>query len=295
MTRMMRLRTVAGGLVVALCAFGALAGSAGATKKPPMVFGEFEANVAGGLAPSPADPGVLKVEKEEEPELTGLQLGNFRFGVVEASTGLPEYEEPCEKLLKVTGKVEAEKSSSLEVELHFGRCMTSLPHNGATETATTNFTLAVKLLADHAGEVLEIVQPTKGVIRTAQRKCPIVIPRQTIPAKVNSEKEYEGIVSYTPESKPVENWETSRRMKEIYPSGEKQRLGIELGDKFKGIHSYVESGKGCVPAKGEENVKVVTEEGPYKGWLEYTNGYIFANIEGLEINKGELTFLPPAS
>jgi hypothetical protein len=70
---MKRLR-IAVGLVAALCALGALTGSASATTKPKLVFGEFKANLAEGKAPSLAEPGILKLKREAEPELTGLQL-----------------------------------------------------------------------------------------------------------------------------------------------------------------------------------------------------------------------------
>jgi hypothetical protein len=206
------------------------------------------------------------------------------------------YEQPCEKPLAVGGHVTAEKSPSLELELHFRRCVTSTPSvGGAREGAVTSFTLAMKLNANQSSELLEIVRPTKGVIRTVYSKCPIVIPQQTVPFKMDPEKEYEGIVGFAPESEPIENWEKSKNLQAIYPTGEKERLNIELGEKFKGIRTYVKTdGLSCFPAKGEENGKLVTEPGsPYYGWLEYNNGYIFANIEGLEVKTGELTFLPP--
>ena len=278
------------GALVAACAFGALTATALATG----TFGEFKAQVAGGLAPSPTEPGVLKLKPQEEPELTGLRLGNFRFGAINA--GLPEYEEPCEKSLKVTGQVTTEKSPSLEFDLHFRRCVTSIRHNGGTEAMTIGFTLAMKLNANHTAEVLEVAKPATGLIRTAQRKCPIAIPPQTIPFKINPAREYEGIVGFTPESEPIENWEKSRTLKEVYPSGVRERLGIQFGEKFKGLRTYVEpvskSISSCVPVKGEENPKLITEEGPYQGWLEYKSGYIYANIEGIEVKKGELTFEP---
>ena len=278
------------GALLAVCALGVLAASASAKEK--LTFGEFKAQVAGGLAPSPSDPGLLKVSKEDEPELTGLLLGNFKFGVLEAKTNEPDYEEPCEKLPKVTGKVETEKSPTLELDLHFQRCETSSTVGEGGERAFTSFTLALKFNPNYSGELLEVVGG-KGVIKTVQKSCPLVIAKQTIPFKMNSEKEYEEVVSYTPESEPVENWETSKKLKEVYPTGIKERLGIELGEKFKGIHTLMDPVGKCFVKKGEGSSKLV-EEGPYKGWLEFSGGYIFADIEGIEVKKGELTFVPPA-
>lgn len=288
---------IAIGALVVVCALGALAASASATK-PAMVFGEFQASVE-GKAPSLTEPGTLKLEKEAEPELTGLQLGGFKFGVVEEPENkvthkkelVVNYEQPCEKPLGVHGQVTSPKSPTLELELRFRRCVTSATH-GSGEYLATSFALDVKFNPNSTGELLEIVKPASGYVKTVQRKCVIEIPAQTVPFKMNSEKEYEEVVTYSPESETVENWEKSTKLKEFYPSGEKERISIELGEKFKGIHTYVKLGNGCFAPQGEENGKLVTE-GEHKGELEFTNGYIFADIEGLEVKKGELTFVSP--
>lgn len=293
----MRTIRIAIGTLVTVCALGALAGSASAKEK--LVFGEFEASLAGGKAPSPTEPGILKVSKEGEASLTGLELGNYKFGPVNRTTGEIEYEAPCLGPLKVGGDAIAEKSSSLLIELKFKKCVTR-SQEGLIEEHFANFTLAVKLSSNFSAatgksETGVEIEPAVVTIKGGLKKCLVQIPQQTIPAKLNPEKEYEEIVSFSPESEPVENWEKNVKLKERYPSGVKQRLDIELGEKFKGIHSFVDAQPPCAPKKGDENGKLITEkENPYFGWLEYTSGSIHAEIEGLEVKNGELTFVPSA-
>ena len=72
---------------------------------------------------------------------------------------------------------------------------------------------------------------------------------------------------------------------------------MDFEEKFKGIRTYVKATGPCEPSKGEENGKLIEEgpEGPnggiYNNWLEYTNGHIFMEIEGIEIKNGELSFV----
>jgi hypothetical protein len=298
---MRRVRVVLG-LAVAVCAFGAL--SAPAFAKEKLVFGNFEASVFGRTI-TPTDPAPIIVNKEDEPEVTGLQLGIFKFGVLN-SEKKPEYEEPCEKAPKVNGSIENEVGSSLYLEVHFKSCVTSSVKDGTVSGKKTSFKLAFRFKSNESAEIgkgeggIEIAK-TAVVLVKGESQCVVEIPAQTVPARAatNEEKFWEG-AEYTPEKEePVENWETHKKLQEQYPGDFKNRLEIETLEKFKGIVSYVHpfetKSKLCQPTKGEESGKLITEEGnPRKGDLEFTNGKVSMNIEGLEIKGGQLTFVPPA-
>jgi hypothetical protein len=299
---MRRVRIVLG-LAVAVCAFGAL--SAAAFAKPPtLVFGEFQASVAGKTL-SETEFGTLGTDKEDESTVSSLALGPYEFGTLEGEE--INFEEPCAKPLKVTGKVIAEKSNELLTQISFKKCTSwseSVGKNGLGEKIyegkLSSFTLGVKFFSNRsaeAGASEDGFEIEKGVVtvKHAQRKCTMVIPAQFIPAKAATKpnKEYEA-ASYSGETpEPIEKWEKSKRLKEEYPSGVKERLEIDLEEGFKNIVAYVNPAPPCFPKKGEEAKKVRTEE-PYEGWVEYTKGHIEATIEGLEVKGGELTFVPPA-
>jgi hypothetical protein len=298
---MRRVRIVLG-LAVAVCALGALAGPAFAKEK--LVFGHFVASIAGGTI-SPTSPAAVIENKEDEAEVTGLQLGQFKFGVLN-SDNKPDYEEPCEKAPKVTGKVTEEVSESLLTEVHFMRCISSIADDGTVSWKASNIKLAIRFKSNESAEIgnteggFEIVKSASVLVKGAGT-CLVEVPQQFVPAKAGEKEEklWEA-AEYTPEKEePVENWEKSKKLKEQYPGDFKNRLEIETTEKFKGIVSFVDTatttkGHGCVPVKGEENGRLITEEGPHKGWLEYTNGRIFLAAEGLEIKGGQLTFEPPA-
>jgi len=299
---MRRVRVVFG-LAAALCAFGALTASAFGKEK--LVFGEFAASVAGRTI-SEGDPAPVTENKEDEAEVFGLQLGQYKFGVVNKSTGTIETEEPCMKPPKVTGEAIAEHSSSLLTEIAFRQCVSSDVSGGSIGWKTNNFKLAIRFQSNESGEIgksegIEIAKTALVTIKGAQ-PCLVEIPQQFVPsaAGVKEEKFYEA-AEYTPEKEePVENWERSKKLREQYPGDFKNRLEIETTEKFNKIVSYVDTAgtstkKGCTPKKGEENGKLITEVGnPHYGWLEYTNGRIEMNAEGLEIKGGQLTFEPPA-
>ncbi|HSZ12450.1 MAG TPA: hypothetical protein VK790_00230 [Solirubrobacteraceae bacterium] len=275
--------------------FGALTAPAFAKEKAKMVFGEFVAGVAGkNLA---TEPGTLMVNKEDEPEVTALELGNYKFGTLEnPATGEIDFEEPCEKAPKVTGRVDAEKSPTLSLNIAFRHCVAWAEAGGVELEAPTHLTLAMTFNANHSAELGAAVElPKQSVVfRGAFKKCPVEIPAQTIPVKAaeDPEKEYEA-AAYTNEApEAIENWEKSKKLKEQFPSGFKERLEVELVE-IKRIVTYVKAEKPCVPKKGAENGKLITE-GEHAGWLEYTNGRIEADIEGLEVKGGELKFEPAA-
>jgi len=305
---MRRVRIVLG-LAVAVCAFGALTASALAKEK--LVFGEFVASV-GGRTISPSEPAPVIENKEDEAELTGLQIGEYKFGAVNKSTGTVETEEPCLKPPKITGEVTAERSSSLLTDVAFKDCVSSDVAGGIVSYKTNSFKLAIRFKSDESAEIgktaengIEIAENADLVIKGGSQKCLVEIPQQFVPGKAGEKEEkFWEAAEYSPESEPVENWEKSKKLKEEYPVDIKQRLEIETTEKFKGIVSYVDTDgtekKGCTPKKGEENGKLITEKeiegkpNPHYLWTEFKNGKIDLDAEGLEIKGGELTFEPPA-
>jgi len=309
---MRRVRVVLG-LAVAVCAFSAL--SVPAFAKEKLVFGHFHASIVGKTI-SKTEPAAVIQNKEDEAEVTGLTLGQYKFGVVE--NGKPNYEAPCESPPKVTGKVTEETSFSLLTEVSFKKCVSSNPGGGVTPWKASNFKLAIRFQANESAEVgnteggLEIVENASSKLKGVDAQCLVVIPQQFVPGKAETKEEkfYEA-AEYTPENeKGLENWEKNKKLKEEYPLNEKNRVGVETTEKFKGIVALVDtapSGKknsGCPNSSGEESTKVITEKeievegkmvpNPHYGWLEYTNGKIFLAAEGLEIKGGQLTFEPPA-
>jgi hypothetical protein len=310
---MRRLRVVLG-LAVAVCAFGALTAPAFA-KKEKLVFGKFSASVVGKTL-SEADSAAVVENKEDEAELSGLVIGPYKFGVV--TQGKANYEEPCEKAPKVTGKVFEEHSSSLLTEVSFRKCVSSNPGGGIVPWKASSFKLAIRFQANESAEIgnteggFHIVDDAYVTFKGADSECLVEIPAQFVPsqAEVKEEKFYEAAVYTAEEEKPVENWEKSKKLQEQYPGDFKDRLGIETTEKFKGFVSLVDTAptgsksKGCEAVKGEENSKVITEKeievenkmepNPHYLWTEYTNGKILLDAEGLEIKGGQLTFEPPA-
>jgi hypothetical protein len=293
---------------VAASVFGVL--SVPAFAKEKLVFGTFVASVEGH---APTGPTAVKENKEDVPDLTGLQLGQYRFGKINEENGKPEYEEPCLKPPKVTGTVTEERSSSLLTEIDFKQCVSEDKTGGVTGHTTASFKLAVRFIANESAEIgkpdgIEIAKTASVSFKGAQ-PCVVEIPNQFVPAKSGEkpEKEWEA-ATYTGEApEEVENWEKNKKLKEEYPTGFKLRLEIETTERFKGIVSYVDTvgneKKGCTPTKGEENGKYITEKeievegkmvpNPHYHWTEFKNGFIAIDVEGLEIKDGELTFEPP--
>jgi len=311
---MRRLRSIVG-LAVAVCAFGALTAPAFAAKEK-LVFGKFAASIV-GQSITPSNPAKVVENREDEAEVTSLRIGPYTFGVVNEK-GEPNYEEPCKKSPKVTGKVFEESSSSLLTEVQFRQCVSSNTGGGLTPWKATGFKLAIRFQSNESAQVgnteggLEIVKTAVEKIKGVDSQCLIEIPQQFVPgqAELKGEKFYEA-AEYTPEKEEgLENWEKNKKLKEQYPGNFKNRIGIETTEKFKGIVSLVDTaptGKpntGCPVRKGEENTKLITEKeievegkkvpNPYYLWTEFTNGRIQMDAEGLEIKGGQLAFEPPA-
>jgi hypothetical protein len=309
---MRRLRVVLG-LAVAVCALGAL--SAPAFAKEKLIFGKFAASIVGQTI-SPSNPAKVVENKEDEAEVTGLQIGPYKFGVVNEKAE-PNYEEPCKKSPKVTGEVLEESSSSLLTEVQFRQCVSSNPGSSLDPWKATSFKLAIRFQANESAELgttgggLEILESAVQKIKGVDAECLVEVPQQFVPgaAEKKEEKYYEA-AEYAPEAEEPENWEKSKKLQEEFPGRLQDRLGIETTEKFKGIVSLVDTApggkpnKGCPVKKGEANTKVITEKeievegkmvpNPYYLWTEFTNGKIQIDAEGLEIKGGQLTFEPPA-
>lgn len=261
-----------------VCAFGAL--SAPAFAKEKKVFGEFIGT-----------PGQLKLA-EKEAEVEEMTLGPYKFG--RNAQGAV-----CDKDLTVKGEVTEEHSPSLTTELGFVKCNTSAHEGGFRETKAVSFKLGVKFIANHSAEAgqregVEILKPSVITFKGALKKCVVEIPAQFLPASAETRPEKEYIeAEYSNETpEPIERWEKSKRLKEQYPSGFKER--IEIDAEFKKVVTYVKPEKTCEYEKGEEG-KFITEEGnPHKGEVEFTNGKIFLEIDELEVNGGELRFEEPS-
>jgi hypothetical protein len=278
-------------LAVALCTIGAFAAPALAKEK--IVFGEFEASIVGQNLET--TPGVLRVNHAEgSTSIEGLELGPYTFGPVNRANGEQEIEDPC-KAVKLNGEVSKEKSSELTFQLKFSRCVGLAEAGQVEEEVPTTFKLGVKLISNHSAEVgrsesaMEI-EPGVVTFKGALKKCPVIIPRQTIPAKDNGEREYEEIVEYENESFEPPRIEHSKHLKELYPLEEEETLNVEFGEKFRHIKTYVSQSGVCTNVKGMENGHIVTEEGPYKGMLEFRNGHLYGTITDIEVRNGNLKF-----
>ncbi len=308
---MRRVRIVLG-LAVAVCAFGALAGSAFA--KPKLVFGHFAASIVGRHI-SPTEPAKVVKNKEGEAEVTGLELGSFKFGVVETveEKKKPNYEKPCKDAPKVTGTAVEEESSSLLTEVTFKDCVTSFAGSDTINWKGTNFKLAINFESNEAAELGNTdggfkIEKTATVLVKGIGECVVEIPAQFVPAKSEEKEKFWDAAEYEQENEePIEKWEKSKKLKEEYPGDVKERLNIVTTNKFKGIVSYVHpystSSHGC-ESQNEASGKLITEKeievegkmvpNPRYGWLEYTNGRIDMSVTDLEIKGGQLTFVPPS-
>jgi len=288
----MRSLRITAGLAVVACALCAMAAPAMAKEKA--IFGEFKASITGRNLET--SPGQLAIWKEDEPIVPeALTLGNYKFGPINRANGEIETNRPCEKI-KVEGSVTKESSSELPATLKLIKCVSRAEAGGVVQEKKNTISLPVVFEANASAEItgMNIAQETVLTFKGALSKCPVTIPKQTIPNNVNPEKEYEEIVSYNSERpEEVERWEHSKKLKELFPTDEKLRLEIDLEEKFHGIRSFVKDSAPCDNRKGEESGHLVTEEGnPHKGELEFTNGKLEVEIEGLEVKEGNLSFAP---
>jgi hypothetical protein len=327
---MSRLRIIAG-LAVALCALAAFAAPALAKEK--MVFGQFEATIVGQTI-SEATPGKLGIYKEGSidfngfeaippnkeahkaaKDVAGLNLGGTEFGPrytedivngkgeLEHNAGDIEANKPACKKSKLVGQVTAEHFSELEFELQLKKCISYIQEVGnvnRTFETTSNITLPIVLRSNNSAEigrresVLEIPE-THLTLKLGLKKCPVIVPTQTIPIKDNGEKLYEEFVEYSNEAEEPEGIEHSKKLKMLYPSGEKNLLDVEFEERFKSIRSYGSNTKPCGSTKGDENAKLVEDpESPFNGMIEFKNGHLFGELEEIEVKNGNLSFNEPA-
>src|SRR5258708_4356889 len=236
---MRTIKVTIGLAVVAICAFGALAVPAFAKEK--IVFGEFQASVTGKNLETEAVPLSIFHEDQPTPSIEGLQIGPYKFGPIfrtGPNAGKVDTSHPCKVAPKLTGKFQSEagkvnKSDSLLITLHFRKCITRSEAGTLVHEKSTNFALSFRLEQNFSSEVgtsasgIEI-EPTTVSFKGGVNQCPVIIPRQTLPGKDNTEHEYEEIVSFSNESEPVENWEKSKKLKTLYPNGLKERLFVEF-------------------------------------------------------------------
>ena len=167
-------------------------------RKEKLVFGEFEASIVGqNLETTPGRPQGQprgRFDQHRRP-----RLGPYVFGPKDRTTGEQEIEKPC-KSVKLSGEVKKEKSSELTFKLKFSKCPGWSEAGQLQEEVPTSFSLGVKLIANHSAEVglsesaMEI-EPGVVTFKGPLKKCEIIIPRQTIPAR-DREREYEEIVEY---------------------------------------------------------------------------------------------------
>src|SRR5580693_4785580 len=150
---MRRVRIVLGFAAV-VCAFSAFTASAFGTseKKPKLVFGHFSASIVGKKI-TETEPAAVVENKEDEPTVTGMLLGPYKFGVVTEPDSVINYEEPCKMRPKVTGKATAEESFSLLMEVTFRQCVSSNPGGGLVPWKASTFKLAFRFQANEAAEV----------------------------------------------------------------------------------------------------------------------------------------------
>ncbi len=299
---MRSIKAICGAAAMA-CALGAFASPAFAVKEK-LKFGEFEASIAGRTI-SESSPAPIALSKEGSASVSRLKLGGtlFGFNVKEAK---PEPETPCLKEPSVKGAATEEKSTSLLLNVTFRQCMSWTKSGAGYGYKAGGFKLGMRFIANESAEIgedtgLKIEETAYVKVTTANKQCLIAIPAQFVPAKAEEKEEkfWEGAEYSTEKEAPVENWEKSKKLQEQYPGNFKNRLFIETTEKFKHIVTYVDTvstGKphGCTPVKGEANTRIVTEEGPWKGWTEHTDGEIFMEMEGLEVKGGQLAFIPPA-
>lgn len=321
----MRIKRIALAMAVALVALAAFASTAFAKEK--MVFGEFEATIAGKTI-SPSSPGKLGVYKEGDIEVVGvsgsgkdkggLNLGGTEFGpryskdvvketepgkgTVLHKAGEIEVGKPACLKSKVVGSVTSEHFSELAFKLVLKKCITYLEEQGnpnRNEERFSNITLPIVLRSNWSAEigaresVLEIPETALSV-KLGLKKCPILIPEQTIPQKDNPEKLYEEVVEYEDEAEEPEGIEHSKKLKEMYPDGTKHLLNVIFGEKFKSIITYGSNSGPCGSTKEDENAKIVENpESKYNGMIEFHNGHLFGEIFEMEVKFGDLGFNEP--
>jgi hypothetical protein len=285
---MRRVRVVLGFAAV-VCAFGAVAAPAFAKKgKEPAIFGKFTASINGRTI-SPSEPAATKGHGEVE----AMRLGPYIF--TGRNLGEGKGNGPiCERALKSKGEVVSESSETFLQNVTFSKCIATRRAGSSEEAVVFHFTLGMEFHSNGSvvtGESEEaevkIIKGSTVHFKGSKSSCEVIIPEQTIPVKAitKPEKEFES-ASYETEKEPVEG---KKAMKE-FPSGFQEKLDITM--EFKKVHTIeqLNPAKGCTNGKLEEGGTFNKENDT----VEYANGVLEAELEEIEIKKGNVGFAPAA-
>ncbi len=249
------------GLVVVVCAFGALTAPAFAKVKEPKEFGKFVASTSGSTK------GI--------GEASEMTIGPYKFP------------NGCEQELKSKGNVVAGESESFFQEVKFKDCVAKRKLGGGIEEpVAVSFTLGMEF---HSAGFVETggggsVEISKSTIKFKGKKsyCEVKIPSQRIPgaAEKNPEKEFEAF-SYSTEK---EKQTTKGGIKKF---GEfRERLDIEW--EYKGMEATVPITSTCEYKNGEEGGKF----NPETNEVDFGNGKGEGELEEITLKAGNLKFVP---
>ncbi|MHB8531328.1 MAG: hypothetical protein ACYDC2_01275 [Solirubrobacteraceae bacterium] len=286
----MRLKTI--GVAVAACLLAAVfaAPSIAAKKeKPPVIFGKFHAKILGQTI-TPTTPATTK----GHGSISALRIGPYNFTGAKKfneTTHQLEFGPICEKELTSKGIVKEEVAEQFEQALFFKKCVGYRKVGaGIEEKVTASFVLGINFRSNFSAEIAEPLVEVHGVgpllIKASKSYCVVEIPEQSIPlqSEEKPEKEYES-ASYTTEEEKLEGGKGKK-----YEGGVEKKLNIETI--FKKIKSEVQTSEKCrysKEAKGEG------EEGRFNketGKVEFTNGVLESELEGITLKKGSVWFEP---
>jgi hypothetical protein len=254
------------GLVVAVCALGALTAPAFAKTKEPKVFGKFVATNTGGT--------------KGHGEAGEMKLGPYIFP------------NGCTKELKSNGSVVAGESETIAQQIKFRGCIAKrkLGKGGIEESFPVKFTLSMEFHSNgfiETGDGAEVhINAATVNLKAAKSYCTANIPAQTIPGKAvkKPEGEFEA-ASYETEEEVLEK---KGQIKKFGPI--RDRLDIEW--ELKKIHVNVPITPRCEfkNSEGEEpeseKYNEVTKE------FEFTNGKMEGELEEITLGDGNLSFVP---
>jgi hypothetical protein len=249
------------GLVVAVCAFGALTSPALAKVKEPVELGKFKASVAGKVK------GVGSAGE--------MKIGPYSFP------------EGCKKELKAKGETAAGESDTVALEVKFADCVAKRKLGGGIEEpVSVHFNIGLEF---HSNGFLETgedagVQITHTAVKFKGKKsfCEVEIPAQDVPttAEKKPEAEFEAVGYHTEKEKLFSKGA-------IKKYGEfRERLEIEW--ELKGIDANVQITPTCEYKNGSEEGKF----NPETGKAEFGSGKMEGELEELTLKGGNLSFVP---
>jgi hypothetical protein len=253
------------GLVAAVCAFGALSGSAFAVKEPKPL-GKFVASATGGT--------------KGHGEAGEMRLGPYSFP------------NGCTKELKSSGSVEEGESTTLAQQIKFRGCIAKrkVGKGGIEESFPVKFTLSMEFHSNgflETGEGSSVhINAATIQLKAAKSYCKVSIPAQTLPEK--AEKKPEGefeAASYETEEEVL----TSKgQIKKFGPI--RYRLFIEWA--LKKVHVNVLITPRCEFQNSEGEEPESEKFNPKTGEFEFTNGRMEGELEEVELGNGNLKFVP---